>query len=309
MRFCVKVFAFLVCCAVLCSATNYKEEFMNKTVLVTGGSSGMGYETALELAQNGAHVIIVARDSNPAWFNGSDAARRINADPLVNKSHGSARFFKADVSNATEIKALFESIRTVEKDLDYAVNCAGITGPMGSFLSNVPFVNGTYDALRNNLYGSIYSLMYETRFFMEKNHSGSIVTVSSVDGLVGISEGALYSSSKWGIVGLSRSVADTHAKGNPLIRVNAVAPSLTNTSLSWQQVKWMADNKTQPWEEPYITPDNELWKEYGNEWIQEITSKSIIPPRLIARPIMWLLSKEASYITGMVLPIDRGSLA
>jgi len=312
MKLLFSVLSCLVCCCVVCSAVNYTEEFSGKVALVTGGSSGMGYQTALQLAQYGATVIITARDSNPSWFNGADAAARINADDIVQTNGGSARFFKADMSNVTDVKALFESIRQKEKDLHFAVNCAGITGPMGSLVSNSPFLNGTHDALRNNLYSAILSLMYETRFMMEKNHSGAIVTVSSTDGLRGSAAGALYSASKWGIVGLTRSVAQTFSvatEKTPFIRINAVAPTLTNTSLAWQQVKWMADNVTQPWEEPYITPDHPLWQKYGKEWIEMIKCKTIASPKMIADPMIWLLSKEANFITGFVLPVDRGSLA
>ena len=304
--------ATFVCCALLCTAADYKEEFSGKVALVTGGSSGMGYQAALQLAQNGARVIITARDSIPSWFNGSDAAARISDDPLVQENGGSVRFVKADMSNRDDVKALFQSIEENENDLHFAINCAGIAGAMGTLVENIPFFQGPYDPLRNNLYATVYSLMYELRFMNKKNHTGAIVSISSTDGLRGTAAGALYSASKWGIVGLTRSVAVAHSvpsEGMPFIRVNAVAPTLTNTSLAWQQVKWMHDGTTQPWEGDYITPSHPLWQEYGTKWIDMLKGKHMASTKMIADPLLWLLSSEASYITGQTLPIDRGSLA
>jgi len=304
-RVCVVVAVF----AVLCFAGNYKDEFQGKVALVTGGTSGIGFQTALEFAQNGAHVIIVGRDNHPTWFNGSSAVERIMADPKVNQTNGTVRFFKADMSNASEVKALFDSIRQEEKDLHYAVNSAGISGPLGELYLVSDFINGEHCPLRNNLYGTIYSLMYETRFFMELNHSGAIVNLASVNGLKATPIGSLYGTSKWGIIGLSRSVADAHASLHPVIRVNAVAPGLTNTSLSWQQMKFMAGGGQQPWEGDYITPDSELWKRGSAAWAQRQVSHKIAEPENMADTILFLCSNQSSYTTGMVIAVDRGSTA
>lgn len=215
------------------------------------------------------------------------------------------------MSKLDEVKALFDDIRENENDLDFAVNCAGIPGPMGSYVSNRPFLMGEHDALRNNIYGTLFSLMYELRFMTEKNHSGSIVSISSIDGLHGTPDGALYSASKAAIVGLTRSIALEHVPRSsaPLIRVNAIAPGLINTSFTWQQVKWDADNTTEPWEGDYITPDHPLWKQYGPDWIESLTGKHIASPKMIADPVLWLLSSDASYVTGVTLTVDRGDIA
>ena len=305
-------FAAVIACvlsiAVLCSSANYKEEFHGKHALVTGGSSGMGFQIALELAQYGAHVVIVARDSNPAWFNGIDAAKRINDDPIVQQSEGSARFVKTDVRDLKQMKALFDDIDKNDGDLDFAVNSAGIPGPNGNLVRTRPFLMGEYDTLRNNLYGSIFSVMYETRYLMKKNHTGAIVSIASMDGLHGTAFGALYSSSKWGIIGLSRGAASGFAvekTDRPFIRINALAPTLTNTSFTWQQVK----DPQEPWEEPYVTPDSDLWKEYGPEWIDEMPCKCIASPKAMADAVLYLLSSDAAYVTGSVLVVARGDLS
>jgi len=297
--------------AVLCSGADYLAEFKDKVVLVTGGSSGIGYQTALQFAQYGAKVIITARDSNADWFNGANAVTNILADPVVQQNGGQARFVKTDMSDVEQVKALFQDIESNENDLDFAVNSAGIGGPLGELTEVSSYIHGEHCPIRNNLYGTIYSLMYESRFFIAKNHTGAIVNLASVNGLKATPQGSLYGTSKFGIVGLTRSVADSFADGSnglPKIRVNAVAPTLTNTSLTWQQVKWMKDG-TMPWDGDYITPDSPLWQQYGSQWIASLPSKAIASPKNMADPVLFLCSSDASFITGSILTVDRGSLA
>jgi len=307
-----RAFALLAVAAAVCSAANYKEEFTGKIVLVTGASSGIGYQTALEFAQNGAHVIMTARDDHPTWFNGTSAAERINSDATVQQSHGSARFVRTDMSNLTQVKALFDNIKSNENDLDFAVNAAAIAGPLANLDKARSYLMGEHCAIRNNVYGTVFSVMYETRFMMEKNHSGAIVSITSLNGLLATPGASLYGTSKWGIVGLTRGAADAFSKNGtdrPFIRINAIAPTLVDTSLTWQQVKYFNDGHTQVWEGDYITPDNPLWQFYGPLWIEEMKGKHISPPKTMADPILFLCSSDASYITGSILRVDRGDSA
>ena len=306
------VISIAVALATLCAGANYKAEFAGKVVLVTGGSSGIGFQTALQFAQNGARVVLAARDSHPTWFNGTSAAAQINADAAVAASQGSARFVRADLSVAADAAALFESIRATEGDLDIAVNSAGIGGPLGRLQDNRGYLGGAHDPVRNNLYATLRACTHELRLFTEKNHSGVIVNLASVNGLKATPRGSLYAASKWGIVGLTRSLAVHYGRATPTtpaVRVVALAPTLTDTSLTWQQTKYMEDNHTQPWEGSYITHDSPEWRKWGPVWIDRLVSKTIATPKMMADPILWLCSSEASYTTGMVLPVDRGSTA
>jgi len=297
--------------AVVCSAANYKQEFAGKVVLVTGGSSGIGYQTALQFAQYGAKVIIVARDYHESWFNGTSAAKRINDDPVVKSTGGKARFFKADMSKKEDVQRLFEDIRKNENDLHFCVNSAGISGPLGPIPSVRQYMNGPNCPIRNNIYGTLYSLIYELRFLNEKNHTAAIVNLASVNGVSATPKGSLYGTSKFGIVGLTRSVAAEHAaatENSPFIRINALAPTLTDTSLTWQQAKFFA-NGEQPWEGEYIDSNSPLWKQVGPVWIAKLRSHHIASPKNMADPILFLCSSDASYITGQVFMVDRGSIA
>jgi len=305
----VAVFVGLV--AVLCSAANYKQEFAGKIVLVTGGSSGIGYQTALQFAQYGAHVIIAARDYHESWYNGTTAADTIANDPLVKMTGGTCRFVKADMSKKEDVENLFDNIRQNENDLHFCVNSAGIGGPLGYLPTVRKYLMGPNCPIRNNVYGTLYSIIHELRFLNEKNHTAAIVNLASVNGVSATPRGSLYGTSKFGIVGLTRSVAGEHAVAtpdSPLIRINALAPTLTDTSLTWQQVKYFASGM-QPWEGEYITPDHPLWKLYGPAWISKLKSHHIASPKNMADPILFLCSSDASFITGQVFMVDRGSIA
>jgi len=307
-----RVTVFVAVLLALCSAADYKQEFVGKVVLVTGGSSGIGYQTALQFAQYGAKVIIAARDSNPAWFNGTSAAQNINDDEVVKQTGGSARFVKTDVSKKEDMQALIQNIRENEKDLDICVNSAGIGGPLGPLHVNRHYINGEHDPIRNNLYGTLYSLIYELRYMNENNHTGAIINLASVNGVKATPRGSLYGTSKFGIVGLTRAAAAEHAvatENTAFVRVNAVAPTLTDTSLTWQQVKYFADPNCQPWEGDYITPDHPLWKLYGPAWISKLVCKSIATPKMMADAVLFLASSDASFITGQIFMVDRGSIA
>jgi len=306
-----RVTVVLALVAALCAAADYTQEFKDKVVLVTGGSSGIGYQAALQFAQNGAKVIIAARDDHPDWFNGADAADRINNDDTVKQVGGSARFVKTDVSKAEDMKALIKDIADNEKDLDFCVNSAGISGPLGELSTVRHYIGSEHCPIRNNVYGTIYSLIYELRYFNELNHTGAIVNLASVNGVSATPRGSLYGTSKFGVVGLTRSVASGHAvatETTPLIRVNAVAPTLTDTSLTWQQAKFFVGGQ-QPWEGDYITPDSDLWKQVAPEWIAKLTSKHLAAPKNMADAILYLCSSDAAYVTGQILLVDRGSTA
>jgi len=306
--------AVLATVAVVCSAADYLQEFKGKNILVTGGSSGIGYQVALEFAQYGANVVIAARDDHPTWFTGAQAVTNIMADARVQANGGKARFVKTDMSHVDEVKALFADIKGTEKNLHFAVNAAGIGGPLGPLYTVADFINGSHCPVRNNIYGTIFSLMYETRLMIENNQTGAIVNFASTNGLKSTPNGALYGTSKFGIVGLTRSVAATFANpaeaddSIPFIRVNAVAPSLTDTSLTWQQAKFKEDG-TQPFDGPYITPESDLWKKWGPAMINKSVSKALATPKNMADAALFLCSSDAAYITGHILSVDRGSLA
>ncbi len=287
-------------------------EFKDKVVLVTGGTSGIGYGTALKFARCGAKVVIAARDSHPTWFNGSAAENNINSDEVVKKAGGRARFVKADMHVKKDIARVMESILENEKDLHIAFNNAAITGPLTTLDHYSSYLGGEYDSLSMNTYHVIHSTAAEVRMWKKLNHSGIIINTASDNGFVGGAGASFYCGSKSSIIGFTRSTAlryITGGQGVPQVRINALAPGLIDTSFTWQQVKWMEDGKTQPWEGEYITPDHPLWEKWGPLWVNKLPGKRIGKPSEMADVVLYLASDKARYVTGTVVLADFAAVA
>jgi NAD(P)-dependent dehydrogenase (short-subunit alcohol dehydrogenase family) len=282
-------------------------QFKGKNALVTGGSSGMGFAAALTLARFGANVVIVSRDSNPEWFTGARAVEKIQNDETVKENGGTIKWYKCDVSNMTEMTALFDEFDKTNFMLDYAINNAGIVGAVqmkgALFNDTVPYFGGEHDAVKNNLIGTVLSLEFEMKQFLKTKKNGAIVNTASVNGYRASPLGPLYATSKFGIIGLTRSVGVEYARGTPVVRVNAIAPGFTNTSLVWQQVKVLS-GECQTWEGKYITPSDPLWQQYAPLFKSKCPTGDLADPMDQANMMAFLLSDSAELITGSVFTVD-----
>jgi len=283
-------------------------QFKGKNILVTGGSSGIGYATALTFARFGSNVVIVSRDSHPDWYTGAQAVEKIQADDIVKQSGGTIRWVQTDVSEKDQIEALFDGFQKDGFMLDYAVNNAGIVGcanigPNRLFNDTVQYLGGQYDAVKNNLLGTEFSLEAEIAQFKSTGKNGAIVNLASVNGYRACNGAPLYAASKFGIIGLTRSVGVEYARGTPTIRVNAIAPGFTNTSLVWQQVK-ILEGTGQTWEGKYITPDSEEWGRWVDHFKEMCPSGDLADPMDQANMIAYLLSDSAALCTGAVFTVD-----
>lgn len=279
------------------------EQFVGKVVLVTGGSSGIGYATALSFARYGARVVICSRDAHPAWFNGTAAAARINADADVLSLGGYARWVRADVTRAADVDALLADIAATEGTLDIAVNNAGVTGALGALPDVEEYLGTEHDALQTNVGGLAQSLAAELQLWARLRRGGVVVNVASVNGFRGAARGPLYAASKHAAIGLTKSVALELARAPHHVRVNALAPGYTSTSLLWQQTKYL-EAGLQPWLGDYITPDHVLWKKWAPVLASKAPAGRICDPMDQARMIMYLCSQEADYISGGVFVVD-----
>lgn len=217
-------------------------------------------------------MVFIARDSNPAWYNGADAAKRINSDLEVIENYGEALFYQADQKNYSQVEAAIMHAHTVyNKVVSYFVNAAGFGGYAGMNIADLKddWLYGEHDAVFNNLYGVLNLLIAETKYltkYGDPDHTYSIVNFASYNGLRGCQNCSLYSASKHGILGLTLSTALEFINTKPRIRVNAVAPGLVNTSMTWQQVKFFEYGQM-TWEGDYITPASDLWKKWGPMFI------------------------------------------
>jgi NAD(P)-dependent dehydrogenase (short-subunit alcohol dehydrogenase family) len=200
------------------------ERFAGKIALITGASRGIGEATARLFAQEGATVVLAARNTNAL----SDLMQAITA------SGGRALVVQTDVANSASVEALLKRTLDAYGRLDVAVNNAGIAG------GNKPLVEVTeetfYRVIATNLKGVFLCLKYEIAAMLAGG-GGAIVNLTSTVGLVGTGAGiAPYIASKHGVVGLTKAAALEYA--GRTIRVNAVAPGTTRTSVN---ERWLDD--------------------------------------------------------------------
>jgi NAD(P)-dependent dehydrogenase (short-subunit alcohol dehydrogenase family) len=234
--------------------------------LVTGGTSGIGKATAKMLAEKGATVVL----------SGLRAAEGAQVVEEILSVGGSSRFVRCDVREEAAIEAMIEAIVAEYGRLDWAVSLE--TKP----LADSEF--GNFQTMIDiNLTGLYQSMKFEIRQ-MRRQPGGSIVNISSVSGLKGSPLFAPYAATKFGVVGLTKSAALECAAQN--IRINAVAPGAVRTELL-EKLFTMGQ-----FDEAALAATHPM--------------KRIGEPKEIALGIAWLLSNEASFVTGHVLSIDGG---
>lgn len=240
----------------------------DKVMIVTGATSGIGAETAVEMAQQGASVVLAGRRVEK----GEAVVDRIKS------TGGTALFVQTDVTKESDIKNLVEQTVKHYGRLDGAFNNAG-TNRQAYLLADTPteLFESLYDV---NLRSFFLCMKYEI-LEMKKSGGGAIVNTSSIVGIVTASGYASYVACKHGVEGLTKTAAIDYAKDN--IRVNTVLPGPIETEL---------------WD--YIDPT--LLDVFGN-----LTPMGrYAAPSEVAKPVVFLLSDWASYITGTHLVIDGG---
>lgn len=246
--------------------------FKDKVALVTGGSSGIGRATALAFAKKGAKVVIAD------WIENQETM------DLIKNMGGEAIFVKCDVSKSADVKALIEKTIDTFGRLDFAYNNAGIEG------TSAPTQDCSEEnwdkTIDVNLKGIWLCMKYQIPVMLKKG-KGSIVNCSSVAGLVGFQGLPAYVASKHGVIGLTKTAALENAKLG--IRINAVCPGVIQTPM----IDRLTGNQKEA-EEQFTTM--EPVGRFGQ-------------PEEIACAVMWLCSDEASFVTGIEMPVDGGLVA
>jgi NAD(P)-dependent dehydrogenase (short-subunit alcohol dehydrogenase family) len=247
-------------------------QFDGKTVLITGGSTGIGRATALAFAREGASVMIGDVDD-----------RAVETVSLIEAAGGKAAFKHADVSDADAMTALVRDCVARFGGMHMAFNNAGVLPPPLPF-HEVPASD--LDLILNvDLKGVYFAMQAEIRYFLE-NGGGAIVNTASVAGIVADPQMSAYVAAKHGVVGLTKAVAIEYAQQG--IRVNAIGPGFVATPM------------TQAWLES---------EEFKAAFIAQNISGRAAQPEEIAGTVLHLCSDAASFINGSLFVIDGGQTA
>ncbi len=237
------------------------------TVLITGGSRGIGAATALEFGKHGFNVAL-------NYKNSIDSARFVQEK--VTGNGGVCELFCGDIAMDSEkiVGAVIEKFGTI----DVLVNNAGIALPQGLFTDfSEKEQKGVFDV---NVFGMMNCTRAVIPEFVRKK-SGSVVNVSSVWGISGGSCEVIYSASKGAVIAFSKALAKELAPSG--IRVNCVAPGFIETDMN-----------------SHLTEEEKL------SFVQEIPLGRTGTPEDVAKCIYFLSSDDAKYITGQTITIDGG---
>lgn len=240
----------------------------NKIAIVTGGASGIGKAVVLEFASQGAAVAIA--DINP------DNANAVATE--IETAGGTAAAYEVDVSNPASIKSAVDGVVEQFGTIDILVNCAGIN-KFGRFWE---FTTEEWEAIRSvNLDGPWHFSQAVVRVMLEKKY-GKIVNIVSTAGTRATPRAAPYSTSKHGLVGLTRMLAvDLGEFG---INANCICPASVDSPLLRETVS----------------------DAYRQAMIDRLPLRRLGKGEDIAKAAAFLASDDAEWITGAVLPVDGG---
>ncbi|ARK31035.1 3-oxoacyl-[acyl-carrier-protein] reductase [Halalkalibacter krulwichiae] len=239
-----------------------------QTAIVTGASRGIGKATAIELARNGANVVINYAGSQERAEQVVAEVKALGVDSIA---------IQADVASSDQVQSMVKETIEAFGRVDILVNNAGIT--KDNLLMRMK--EEEWDAVINtNLKGVFNCAKAVTRQMMKQRY-GRIINVASVVGVLGNAGQANYVAAKAGVIGLTKTMARELANRN--IHVNAVAPGFISTDMT-----------------------DELGDDMKAQLLGQIPLASLGKPENIATVIRFLASSDAEYMTGQTLHVDGG---
>lgn len=248
------------------------QRFENQAAIVTGGGRGIGRATALRLADEGAAVAIIDADLEPAE----------QVAQTIRQNNGQAVAVQMDVTSRTQVEQMLALVLEHFGQVNVLANVAGIG--FGEPFLDIKDENWQ-KMLDVNLTGVFLCSQVVARHMVEQKIAGRIVNMASTNGLVGEADFAHYNAAKFGVVGLTMTMAIELAPHN--IRVNSVCPGLIKTRLTREL-----------YEDPRATAD----------YLTKIPLLRFGEPEEVAAAVAYLASTDSGFITGHQLVIDGGQL-
>jgi NAD(P)-dependent dehydrogenase (short-subunit alcohol dehydrogenase family) len=242
--------------------------------VLTGTGAGIGKATALLFAREGARLVTVDLDPET----GQQTLAEIRA------AGGEAVFVQADTSKAEGTKRFIAAAVDTYGRLDIVFNCAGIV-PVGTIADQGE--DEWQRALDINLTGVFLGCKYALQQFLKQGDGGCIINMASIAGVIGVKQRGAYCATKFGVVGLTKSIAQDFAPNG--IRCNCICPATVATE-SWH-------------ERVQASPDPQAALK---AFIARQPLGRVGTPEEIAQAALYLASEEAAYITGHTLVLDGG---
>lgn len=250
----------------------------NKIVIVTGGNRGIGRAISLAFAQEGAKVIIAARNETKA--------REVMDD--IKKQGSKCLFVRTDVSQSEEVDNLVKATLDEFKRIDILVSNAGII----SIALVVDLQEKEWDEIMEVNAKGVFLCCRAVAKHMIKQKSGKIINVSSRLGKVGVPRYAHYCASKAAVMVFSQTLALELAPYG--INVNSVAPGVIETDM--QRWEWEWDRKVR----------GMSLEELKDEALATIPLRRMGTPEDVARVVVFLASTDADYLTGQAINVTGG---
>lgn len=240
----------------------------NKVALVTGASRGIGKAVALELAKQGAKVVVNYAGSEAKALEVVDEIKALGSEAVA---------IQANVAEADAVQSLVKQTIETFGSLDILINNAGIT--RDNLLMRMKEQEWD-DVMNINLKGVFLCTKAVTRQMMKQRH-GRIINISSIVGVSGNPGQANYVAAKAGVIGLTKTTAKELAARN--ITVNAIAPGFITTDMT-----------------------DELPEEVKAEMLKQIPLSRFGEPKDVAKTVVFLASESSRYITGQTIHVDGG---
>lgn len=249
-----------------------------KSIIITGGGSGLGAAAAVEIARQGGRLTLV--DLN------EDGLKAVEAQVKEAAPEAEVLLVTANVTDEEQVQDYVDRHLEAYGSIDGFFNNAGIEGRQNL---TEDFTNAEFQkVLAVNLTGVFLGMEKVLKVMAQQGH-GSIVNTASVGGIRGVGNQSGYAAAKHGVVGLTRNSAIEY--GEKGVVINAIAPGAILTPMVEGSLRQMGGDD---------------WEEIGKEFVQPNPMKRFGQPEEVGALVAFLLSNAAGFINGTVIPIDGG---